>query len=81
MIARIAYLSTPAPGRYILNFQVEGEECLRQFEISRAHLANLIIDGTTLALRENQAQSGPSNRVPVSSQTESAPHERTEHRT
>lgn len=52
MIAKIAYLTTPAPGRYVLRFQPEGEEGCRELEISRAHLANIIIDGTTLALRD-----------------------------
>lgn len=53
MIARIAYLSTPAPGVYVLNLQCEGEEGIRRFEISKAHLANIVIDGASLALRAN----------------------------
>ena len=55
MIAKLAYLTTPAPNRFILNFQsvdTLGNEVLMQVEISKAHLANLIIDGTSLALRE-----------------------------
>jgi len=52
MIARLAYLTTPSPGVYILNIQPEGDDDIRRFEISRAHLANIIIDGTALALRE-----------------------------
>ena len=51
LIARLAYLTTPSPGVYILNIQV-GDDEIRRFEISRAHLANIIIDGTALALRE-----------------------------
>lgn len=58
MIARIAYLSTPAPGVYVLNIQPEGQEGCLRYEISKAHLANIIIDGTTLALRDID------NRVP-----------------
>ncbi len=50
--ARLAYLTFPSPGRYVLNVQPEGEEGCQRFEISRAHLANIIIDGTALALRE-----------------------------
>jgi hypothetical protein len=53
MIAKIAYLSTPGPGRYVLNFQPFGSDELQSVEISKAHLANIIIDGTSLALRES----------------------------
>ena len=66
MIARIAYLSTPSPGVYVLNLQAEGEEGIQRFEISRAHLVNILIDGASLALRES------TNRVPAASQPESA---------
>lgn len=52
MIAKLAYLTTPAPGRFILNFQNEGCLDVTQIEISKAHLANIIIDGTSIALRE-----------------------------
>lgn len=51
MIARLAYLTTPAPGVFILNYQVDGEE-IQRVEISKAHLVNILIDGTALALRE-----------------------------
>lgn len=54
MIAKIAYLSTPAPGRYMLNFQAFGSDELITIEIAKAHLVNLLIDGTALVLREDQ---------------------------
>lgn len=53
MIAKIAFLTSPAPGRYIFNYQAFGEEGLIQVEISKAHLANVVIDGASWALREN----------------------------
>lgn len=53
MIARLAYLTTPAPDRFVLNIQPEGGTEFIQYEISRAHLANILIDGTALALRDN----------------------------
>lgn len=61
MIAKIAYLTTPAPGRYVLNIQPEGEEGCLCFEITQAHLANIIVNGASLALRnmDNRVQ----NRV------------------
>jgi hypothetical protein len=71
-IARIAYLTTPSPGVFVLNLQPEGEEGILRFEISKAHLCNIIIDGTSLALREAFVH----HRV-QSLQTESAEHERT----
>lgn len=76
MIAKIAYLTTPAPGRYMLNIQTFGSDELISVEIAKAHLINILIDGTAYALREEQYL----NRV-QSTQTESAEHERAEHRT
>jgi hypothetical protein len=70
MIAKLAYLTTPAPGRYMLNIQPFGSDDLLRFEIAQAHLANILIDGTALALRDSSI-----NRVPVPSQTESASHD------
>jgi len=59
MIARIAYLTTPGPDRFVLNIQPFGSDDIQSFEISRHHLANILIDGTALALRETST-----NRVP-----------------
>lgn len=52
MKAKIAYLTTPGPDRFVLNVQPVGSDEIQQFEITKAHLANIIIDGTSLALRE-----------------------------
>ena len=52
MIAKIAFLTTPGPGRFVINIQAFGCEEVQQFEISKHHLANILIDGTALALRE-----------------------------
>lgn len=62
MIAKLAYLTTPGPDRFILNIQPFGSEDIMRFEICKAHLANILIDGTALALRES------SNRVLVTNQ-------------
>lgn len=59
MIARLAYLTSPGPGRYVLNLQVAGTGETYAIEISKAHLANLVIDGASWALRE---QTQPSER-------------------
>jgi hypothetical protein len=64
VIAKIAYLTTPAPGRYVLNIQPEGTEGVEHFEITRAHLTNILIDGCALALRESN------HRVPETREAE-----------
>ncbi len=56
--AKIAYLTSPAPDRYVFNYQEDGSEDLKQIEISEGHLANIIIDGASFSLRRSI------NRVP-----------------
>lgn len=70
MIAKIAYLTSPAPNVYLFNYQEEGKEGISQVEISQAHLANIIVDGASFALRRPSL-----NRV-IEPQTESAGNER-----
>jgi hypothetical protein len=67
MIAKLAYLTTPGPDRFVLNIQPFGSDDIIRFEIAKAHLANILIDGASLALREYS-----SNRVPNNSSQESA---------
>lgn len=64
-IAKIFYLTSPAPGRFLINYQLFGSDELTTVEIAQAHLANVVIDGASFALRE-------SNRVPETTNTESA---------
>lgn len=66
-IARIAYLTSPAPGRFLLNIQPEGTHDIARYEISKAHLANIVIDGASFALRETSV-----HRVQPTPQTENA---------
>ena len=56
MIAKLAYLTTPGPGRFVLNFQVCGCEGLQSIEISKEHMANIVIDGAALVLRTRPTQ-------------------------
>jgi hypothetical protein len=74
MIAKLAYLTTPGPDRFVLNIQTFGSDEIQRFEIAKAHLANILIDGAALALREYS-----SNRVQSNTSTENA-NERAEHR-
>jgi len=67
MKAKIAFLTSPAPNVFILNYQEEGKEGIERVEITKAHLANIVIDGASYALRETC-----SSRVPAASQTEGA---------
>jgi hypothetical protein len=59
MLAKLAYLTSPAPNRFVLHIQIDGQYDSLAFEISRAHLANIIIDGASFSLRETSI-----NRVP-----------------
>lgn len=51
MIAKLAYLTTPGPDRFVINFQVFGCEGIQSIEISKDHMANILIDGAALVLR------------------------------
>lgn len=49
--ATLAYMTFPAPGIFVLNLQI-GHGKLQRIEISKAHAANIVIDCTSVALRE-----------------------------
>jgi hypothetical protein len=51
MIAKLAYLTTPGPDRFVINFQVFGCEGIQSIEISKDHMANIVIDGAALVIR------------------------------
>lgn len=65
MIAKIAYLTTPETGRYLLNFQLFGSEELISVEVAPEQMRNILSDGVSLMLRQSF------HRVPVK-QTEGA---------
>lgn len=69
MIAKLAYLTSPAPGRYVLNYQPFGSDDLTSVELAPEQMRNILIDGVTLMLRQSF------HRVPVITNTEDA-HER-----
>lgn len=48
--AKLAFLTCPAQGVFLLNLRVEGEDFYR-LEISEAQLANIVVDGAGMALR------------------------------
>jgi hypothetical protein len=76
VIAKLAYLTTPADGRYMLNFQAFGSEELISIEVGPDQMSNILSCGVAIMLRQSF------HRVPVASQTErNADNERAEHRT
>lgn len=54
MITKIAYLTSPSPGRYMLNYQLVGSDELVQLEIGKDQMVNILVDGNSLALRDYQ---------------------------
>ena len=71
MKAKIAYLTSPAPNRFVLHFQPEGEQALLHVEISKGHLAQIMMTASGFAWGE---QNSVINRV-IDPQTENV-HER-----
>lgn len=67
MIAKIAYLTTPSPGRYMLHFQSFGSDELISIEVGPDQMRNILSDGVSLMLRQSF------HRVP------NPPEERQEH--
>jgi hypothetical protein len=65
-IARFAYLTSPAAGRYVLNYQLFGSEELVRVELGPDHMRNILSDGVPLMLRQSF------HRVPVTTSQESA---------
>ena len=59
MIAKLAYLTTPDPGRYLLNFQPFGSEELISIEVGPDQMRNILTDGVSLMLRQSF------HRIPV----------------
>jgi hypothetical protein len=49
--AKLAYLTSPKRGVYLLHLQKDGQDETEAFEITQVHLANIIIDGTAFSLR------------------------------
>lgn len=59
MIAKIAYLTTPEPGRYMLNFQPFGTDELTSIEIAPEQMRNILTAGVEVMLRQSF------HRIPV----------------
>ena len=59
MIARIAYLTSPDAGRYVLNYQPFGTDELTSIEIGADQMRNILIDGISLMLRQSSHRVGP----------------------
>ena len=60
-IAKLAYLTNPSEGRFVLNFQPFGSDELTSIEVGPDQM-RILIDGTTLMLRQSF------HRVPITNQ-------------
>jgi hypothetical protein len=70
MIAKLAYLTTPEDGRYMLNFQAYGSDELISIEVGPDQMSNILSCGVALMLRHSF------HKIPVSSPNEEQKHER-----
>jgi len=59
MIAKLAYLTTPDPGRYMLNFQPFGSDELISIEVGPDQMRNILTSGVSIMLNNSL------HRVPV----------------
>lgn len=59
-IAKLAWLTSPDAGRYVMNFQLFGSDEVIQIELGPDHMRNILSDGVPLMLRQSF------HRVPVS---------------
>jgi hypothetical protein len=59
-MVRLAFLTSPEPGKYYLNIQINEADAPRQFEIEDFHLANIVADGAHYLLRKSVL-----SRVPI----------------
>ncbi len=50
-LAKLAFLTEPEPGVYLLNLRAEGGEFYR-LRISKGHLENFVMDGSRIAFRK-----------------------------
>lgn len=52
-IAKLAWLTSPDAGRYVMNFQLFGSDEVIQIEIGPDHMRNILSDGVPLMLRNS----------------------------
>lgn len=65
-IAKLAWLTSPDAGRYVMNFQLFGSDDVIQIELGPDHMRNILSDGVPLMLRNSL------HRVPVKPNQENA---------
>ena len=65
-IAKLAWLTSPGDGRYVMNFQILGSDDHVQIEIGPDHMRNILSDGVPLMLRNSL------HRVSIKTNQESA---------
>jgi len=65
-VAKLAWLTSPGDGRYVMNFQLFGSDDHVQIEVGPDHMRNILSDGVPLMLRNSL------HRVPFKSNQENA---------
>lgn len=55
--AKLFYLTEPAPGVFIVNYQLPGQDGISRFEVTANHVRGAVSDGAAMAfrVRENAA--------------------------
>ncbi len=65
-IAKLAYLTSPDPGRYVFHYQPFGSEDVTSIELDPQQMKNILTAGVTIMLNTSY------HRVPLNSQKEGA---------
>jgi hypothetical protein len=52
--AKLAYLTQPAPGLFVLNVQTRDQAGLTQYEITTDQLRGLVADGAAMSFRARE---------------------------
>lgn len=53
--ARLAFVTEPSRGVFVLNVQSDERSELQRWRVSLAHLSNIVIDGARMALTSREA--------------------------
>jgi hypothetical protein len=62
-VAKLAYLTQPGPGKFVLNIQFPWDLEVRRVEISRAQLGNILADGSGMVFPS--VRLGPESFTPA----------------
>jgi hypothetical protein len=52
--AKLAYLTQPAPGKFLLNLQTKGQDDITRIEVTADQVRGFIADGAVMAFRARE---------------------------